>query len=58
MLLCLLRWLVQACDIGDVKVYVVVHVYQVRCGNQGAVSVEDTMFNVVCDSPCEGRPGA
>ena len=32
----------EAHDVGDVKVYVVVYVYQVRCGNRGAVGLEDT----------------
>ena len=43
----------KACDIVNVKVYAVIKIHQVMCGNWVSIGIEDTCVHVVFDGLCE-----
>ena len=45
--------MLEVCNVGDVEIHVVIHVYKVRCGNRSAIGVENATVYVIFDCPCE-----
>ncbi len=45
--------MLEACDVSNVEVDVIIYIHQVRCGDWVAIGVEDTRVYTIFDSPCE-----
>ena len=46
------RGVLKVCNVGYVKVYVVVYIHQMRCGDWVPVVIKDTCVDVIFDGLC------